>query len=712
MMDRDLLHQSLGYHGPNLLSLLRCEQYENPDFQNLAEETARVLQNRKERRCESFELQHFIARKADLLFSSSWKTNLPPVHETTEETEDYYAIMPPVELFMDVPDKIRRELFFRDTERGDIVVGRITSIREFGFFMTLICLGGSLGRDIEHLEISVLCPLRDVPSHSSHDDPLSYYQVGDLIQGLYAVVFHHHIGYWRSCLKVALLFAEQLQGSPYKHFLGEDYATVIRKKQSASWALKCVKSGVDHFKAGRHVEAMNEYNKALEMDTNNVEALVARGALFATKGSLNKAIDDFEMALENCATHRNARKYLCQTLVERGRQLEEEEKLLNAESCYKKAFSLDETFQEADDALQKLRKHIQKSLEKKEKEEAKDEKSKEKKMETSVEKLRKLLKEEKRVKKRKKRLTSSSSDASSDSSVTSVSSSSSSSHKKRKKQKRRHSESSYSAHKHATRVSSFEEECSKNELYPLPANTSASFLIQKQEVAKLLEKHAKSEFKEVEKCHLDFSCSVKSEDYFEGRSEHTVEHPKISRKHDSFSKHKKSSKDRCSEKWKDSSESCSIKVYEKGRLYDSKRNRDAEADNSGLRCKKFEQSQRRYSTSSAGSEYSYKSSECHRGEKDSYQNDSSNKYERHRNNSTGSGEGRKYQSNDSSKYRKTAGHDRNWKGSNERDLGKKQTEYSTSEGVKKQLPQNLLDIFNQIAEFEKEKYSKQVNKQN
>lgn len=40
-----------------------------------------------------------------------------------------------------------------------------------------------------------------------------------------------------------------------------------------------VRAGVDHFKHGRHVEAMNEYNKALDIDTNNVEALVARGAL-------------------------------------------------------------------------------------------------------------------------------------------------------------------------------------------------------------------------------------------------------------------------------------------------------------------------------------------------------------------------------------------------------------------------------------------------
>lgn len=40
-----------------------------------------------------------------------------------------------------------------------------------------------------------------------------------------------------------------------------------------------MKAGVDCFKDGRHVEAMNEYNKALEIDPQNVEALVARGAL-------------------------------------------------------------------------------------------------------------------------------------------------------------------------------------------------------------------------------------------------------------------------------------------------------------------------------------------------------------------------------------------------------------------------------------------------
>ena len=33
-----------------------------------------------------------------------------------------------------------------------------------------------------------------------------------------------------------------------------------------------------------------------------------------------KAISDFELGLEACPDHRNAKKYLCQTLVERGKQ--------------------------------------------------------------------------------------------------------------------------------------------------------------------------------------------------------------------------------------------------------------------------------------------------------------------------------------------------------------------------------------------------------
>ena len=66
-----------------------------------------------------------------------------------------YAIMPPVELFMELSFEERRSMMYRDLERGDIVVGRINNIREYGFFLTLLCTAGGLKRDIEDLELSV-----------------------------------------------------------------------------------------------------------------------------------------------------------------------------------------------------------------------------------------------------------------------------------------------------------------------------------------------------------------------------------------------------------------------------------------------------------------------------------------------------------------------------------------------------------------------------
>ena len=66
-----------------------------------------------------------------------------------------YASMPPLELFMEVSFEERRAMLYRDLDRGDAIVGRINNIREYGFFLTLLCCAGGLERDIEDLELSV-----------------------------------------------------------------------------------------------------------------------------------------------------------------------------------------------------------------------------------------------------------------------------------------------------------------------------------------------------------------------------------------------------------------------------------------------------------------------------------------------------------------------------------------------------------------------------
>uniref|UniRef100_A0A4W3JKP2 S1 motif domain-containing protein n=1 Tax=Callorhinchus milii TaxID=7868 RepID=A0A4W3JKP2_CALMI len=690
----------------------------------------------KDRRVENRAVQQFIARKADLLFAQSWRS--APVTEVNDD--EYYAIMPPMEQFMEIPDDEKRQYFFRDIERGDVVIGRITSIRDFGFFIKLICLGGGLSRDIEALEITALCPVRDVPSHGKHEDPLSYYQVGDLLRAALKDVDRYHeklavtlypsaLPTRLSHLKLGVISSEDLPsyyrrnstlGSPSaetydkvlhrtlgfanpstvdfllgklgisevespslmrglqsKNFTGDDYAAALRKKQSASWALKCVKAGVDHFKAGRHVEAMNEYNKALEIDSNNVEALVARGALYATKGSLSKAISDFDLALDACPTHRNARKYLCQTLVERGGQLEEEEKLVSAENCYKRALILDKTFHEAEAALQRLRKFMQKSLEQKDKETRKDTKKTEA---SSAEKLRKLLKEEKRMKKKRKRSTSSSSssancsstdpssaDSSSSESSLLVSSSASEHSRKHKSAKKRQRSRSESSHSQKSRVGRRSGEGSaqlphgSKEWYPPPADTSASFLNQKQEVAKLLERNECSEDqwseimeKQRSRSLSSSSSSVEILDLHGGRSEDN---------RGSFNNSRTEANS--SDKWYKADigwMACDKKSNNHDRwrreVQDPRMSKE-------FNNKRYERSNRSYSISSAESDHSHLAAVGQHVRENSCS----------------------YKSNSQRAIEKEV------RGSSD----------VTAEQPDKNMPQNLLEIFNQIAEFEKGK---------
>ena len=103
-------------------------------------------------------------------------------------------------------------------------------------------------------------------------------------------------------------------------------AAALRKEQAELMALKHVALGIKYFKSGNNIEAFQCLNKALTIDKENVEALVARGALYANNGSLEKAIADFEAGLSFNPEHKNAKKYLCETLVAVARNHEDDKK--------------------------------------------------------------------------------------------------------------------------------------------------------------------------------------------------------------------------------------------------------------------------------------------------------------------------------------------------------------------------------------------------
>uniref|UniRef100_A0A8C3G4H3 Tetratricopeptide repeat domain 14 n=1 Tax=Cyclopterus lumpus TaxID=8103 RepID=A0A8C3G4H3_CYCLU len=744
-MDRDLLRQCLTYHGESFFNKLKCEQTENPDFQAVVSDLCKVSCESKSDGQDSPLVEQFIARKADILFCPTWKTT----NHQEEEHEEPYAIMPPMELFMEVSYEERRTMLYRDLERGDIVAGRINNIRDYGFFLTLLCTAGGLKRDIEDLELSALCHIREIPSTGSHDDPLSYFQIGDFIRAAVKDIDRYQekitvsvlqaslspnlehiklgvvpreelpIHYSRSVLAaadsrktyecilkschgyhnpsvVAYLLGKvgvsdthppsMMRGLQSKLFQEEDFASALRKKQSASWALKCVRAGVGHFKHGHHVEAMNEYNKALDIDTNNVEALVARGALYANKGSIMKAITDFELALKSCPDHRNAKKYLCQTLVERGKQLEEHEKLVTAEGLYRRALSLDDSNPEAQEALHKITDTIQKSIRLREEALAKEQ-EKATTSQTSAEKLRKILKEEKRMKKKRKRSTSSSSNTSSRNS-----SSSRRSERGSKRHRRISSVESRSEEGKSEKDRKVKEE-DEVEWYPAPPNTSATFLTQKggpdfgesdevevmvkdaddRRIAQLYSLSAASEDEESDSSRRQRKGRDREESRKRGRNPESEEMGSTSR--------------------------------DKGMEDNRKDRRNSDSKRSSL----GENRKRKVSCSSAESEYSrtstLKSEYLGNSGPASKQVERGMRHDSSKRNSFDEArralDNRKGKAVDGSS-RSDAGNGKTSEGAGNHNKPSSLT--SVPEGrAQKDLPSNLLDIFNQIAQFKKEK---------
>ena len=111
-------------------------------------------------------------------------------------------------------------------------------------------------------------------------------------------------------------------------------AEELRKRQAANAAFKHVAVGIKHFKAGENIEAFQCLNMALKLDPENVEALVARGALYANNGSLDKAIVDFESALALKPTHKNATKYWCETQMATASRYMDDDKIAEAREVY------------------------------------------------------------------------------------------------------------------------------------------------------------------------------------------------------------------------------------------------------------------------------------------------------------------------------------------------------------------------------------------
>ncbi|ERL87322.1 tetratricopeptide repeat protein 14 homolog isoform X2 [Dendroctonus ponderosae] len=375
-------------------------------------------------RGKRLKLQQFIVKKSGIIFTmhpSGFKsqTDIPI-------SEDLFAITPPIEIYINA-DRQKRLLFFTENVKvGDLILGTIVSKQQSGMMLKVLCTAGNDGvvKYAADINIKAFCPVANVipavdrkgasrsymmndyvccevleviadtdkmvcgmkgtsrkpgdPEHrpplgliSTDDFPLIYKKSLDHKNESFESVMEKSIGFNnpnsipylanQMGINDHLTLIESLRG----RFPENEYANELRQVQASKWAYRNVADGIDHFKAGKHVEAFQCLNKALNIDPRNVEGLVARGALYANSGNFQKAIEDFETALKLNPSHANARKYMGETLVALGRSYEEENKIEEARKAYQSCLSIIPYHEEAKNSLEFLKnkdKQVSKNL--------------------------------------------------------------------------------------------------------------------------------------------------------------------------------------------------------------------------------------------------------------------------------------------------------------------------------------------------------------
>ena len=428
-------------------------------------------------------IKSFITKSKKRIKQFKGKVNVTKSKWSNEEDKlNVYGATPSLETFFDLDKNVLLKHFWTIVNIKDVVVGRISFINDSGLFVTLLCFDGDKSMNIDHLEIDAFCSKEEMKKHSSFENPLKNFTKGELVKGVVIDlnpsnedIFLSFLSSPKSDVSLGVIDEDDLPPT-YKRslsaqesyneilslsvgfynphvvdflskklitnnhcsffddlndmkFPSSEYAEHLRKRQSNKVAEKHVKLGAELCRDGRTMEALGEMNKALKIDSTNVDALVGKGAIYANSNTYFKAIECFEEAIKYDKYHKNANQYLLDTLIQRGKSIESkatnDKDYLQAKSMYEKALEHKPNHQAALHANENIKKIIaqryqnEKLKEEQIKQELEDRKSE------SMLKVKQLLegsftkKSKKKSKKRKRSKSSSSSDSSSDSSSSS-----------------------------------------------------------------------------------------------------------------------------------------------------------------------------------------------------------------------------------------------------------------------------------------------------
>ncbi|XP_026815419.1 tetratricopeptide repeat protein 14 homolog isoform X1 [Rhopalosiphum maidis] len=405
-LDQDLLYTALQFHGPKLQEALRSELGDVGEFTGLStlsfpayangHSISNDLDNEKQ-----LKLHKFIANNSKAFFSVDLLAN-----NKQKQCEDFeinsFTVMPPYEVFGYINKEIKLKHFLNELSEGEIIITSISSKNISGLILKVLCTytepircvsdinvrgfcqasipGLSIGDNLccEVLEVvpeacKLVCGIKGIKCHKKYKDLLGLFNMDNCPQTFklfhagknddsYDSMLQNSTGFKNPSNICNLELITGLSDDRYSiipslsgSFPEKEIALELRKVQSAQWAIQSVSDGIKYFKAGQHSEAFLCLNKALTIDSLNVEAYVARGALYANLSRFQKAIEDLKSALKINPKHVNGRKYLGETLMGYARTLESQNKLEEALQYYEECLHVIPDHDEAKASIEYLK---------------------------------------------------------------------------------------------------------------------------------------------------------------------------------------------------------------------------------------------------------------------------------------------------------------------------------------------------------------------
>lgn len=125
-----------------------------------------------------------------------------------------------------------------------------------------------------------------------------------------------------------------------KRYTAKPSAEDLRKEQTRRFAMTHVVRGAELTRENKCFEAIQCFNKALNIDEQCVDAYVGRGAASAGLRNFSASLQDLEKAIELQPEHRNARKYQLEVLVAYAKDLEKSGNIQEAKEMFTQVLEL------------------------------------------------------------------------------------------------------------------------------------------------------------------------------------------------------------------------------------------------------------------------------------------------------------------------------------------------------------------------------------